>query len=79
MSPTGTATAVGFALFLLAGVVAAYVATGWRAGIYRGRGGRIERRASPRAFVVVALLAGMAAAGTFVAAVLLLLDDLRGG
>jgi hypothetical protein len=70
--------AVAVAFLLLAGILAAYVATGWRAGIYKGRrGGRVERASSPGAFVVVAVLAGLAAAGTFVVAVLVLLDGLR--
>jgi hypothetical protein len=70
--------AIAFALLLLAGIIAAYVATGWRAGVYKGRGGgRVERRAAPRAFAIVAVLSAMAAAGTFVVAVLVLLDGLR--
>jgi hypothetical protein len=80
MSRDGAAIVVAFAFLLLAGILAAYVAAGWRAGIYKGRGGggRVERQSSPRAFLVVALLAGMAAAGTFAVAVLVLLDGLRG-
>jgi hypothetical protein len=71
--------AIAFALLLLAGILAAYVATGWRAGIYKGRGGgRIERRSAPRAFVLVAIVSSLAAAGTFVVAVLVLLEGLRG-
>jgi hypothetical protein len=70
--------AVAFAFLLLAGILAAYVAAGWRAGIYKGRGGRVERATSPTAFVVVAVLAGSAAAGTFAVSVLALLDGLRG-
>lgn len=76
MSHAGPA-AVAFAFLLFAGILAAYVAAGWRAGIYKGRGGRVERASSPAAFVVVALLAGLAAAGTFVVAVLVLLDAMR--
>jgi len=69
---------VAFAFLLLAGILAAYVAAGWRAGIYKGRGGgRVERGSSPRAFVVVAVIAGLAAAGTFAVAALVLLDGLR--
>lgn len=72
------AVAVAFAFLLLAGILTAYVAGGWRAGIYRGRGGRVERRASPRVFAFVAIMAGMAAAGTVGVAVVLLLAALRG-
>jgi hypothetical protein len=79
MSASGSTVALAFAFLLLAGILAAYVAAGWRAGVYKGRmGSRVERQASPRAFVFVAVLAGMAAAGTFVVAVLVLLDGLRG-
>jgi hypothetical protein len=69
--------AAAFAFLLLAGILAAYVAAGWRAGTYKGRGGRVDRASAPRAFVVVATLFGLAAAGTFAVAVLVLLDGLR--
>ena len=77
MSHAGS-VAIAFALLLLAGILGAYVAGGWRAGIYKGRGGRVERQQSPRVFLVVALLSGMAAAGTFAVAAMLLLAALRG-
>jgi hypothetical protein len=71
--------AIAFALLLLAGIIAAYVAAGWRAGTYKGRGGgRVERGSSPVAFIAVAIVSGLAAAGTFAVAVLVLLDALRG-